>query len=112
MLDAYDRRKPLEVFHSGIIAGRITKHAPDQMRVRVDESRQKSDVAEIDQLRICWYAHRVCCANSSDRVVSDYDDCVVDRCGAGSVNQARGLDYNDALPYWSFRSDTRKLRQR
>src|ERR1044071_6149744 len=99
MLHADDRGKPLEVPYARIVAGRIAQDAPDQMRMRVDESRHQGHVTEIDRLRICGNAHGSRGTDCGDRVVSDYYDRVVDGCSACSINQTRCFQYDNALPY-------------
>ena len=94
--DAEDRAERIKVAHGRVVAGRIAERAADDVRVRVDEAGQQRRVAELDRSRAGGNRDGALPSDGDDLVVGHDHDAVLDRRGAGAVDDARGVEDDGA----------------
>jgi hypothetical protein len=81
---------------------RITKHAADQVSVRINEARQQSCVTKINYFRSLWNLHGADVADGCDLFICDDYDPVANRSRASTVDQARRTQDDYAASHWRY----------
>ena len=75
---------------------RVIELAPDDVRVRIDESRQDRRVAEVDHARSGWNVDRSLFPDRNDLVVGNDDDAIENGCRAGAIDDSSRAEGDSA----------------
>src|SRR5438477_10614392 len=107
---AEDGAERIVISNQSHVAFGVTKHAADQVRVRIDEAGKQSYLAKIYDFRPGGNWNKLGIANSSDLIVGDDHNGVIDRRRASAVNQTRGPQRQHAFPFRRLRTNAQRRR--